>query len=105
MTPEEWEYRQMSEATLKGEVVRLAHDHGWIVFHLPMTPQRRPARNASGYPDLTLARDGEVLFLELKRQTEDLDAEQRVWRVALGRGFHVIRPSDLDNGRVEELLG
>lgn len=94
----------MSEATLKKRVLEIAYANGWIVFHLPMTPQRRPPkRSTSGYPDLTCARDKELVFIELKRETEVLDSAQLVWQIALP-AYHVIRPSDLE-GRVLELLG
>jgi hypothetical protein len=94
----------VTEAELKRKVLEIAYANGWIVFHLPMVPQRRPAKRAtSGYPDLTCARDGEVLFIELKREGETLDTAQLVWQIALP-AYHVIRPADL-GGRVLELLG
>lgn len=106
----------MTEAELKGVVIAMAHERGWMVFHLPNRPQ---TNSGNGYPDLTLARDGEVLWLELKTQTGTLSIEQVAWSMALPsnsrlvtegmdvRGwihYEVIRPSDLARGRVDELL-
>ena len=97
----------MTEAELKGVVIAMAHERGWMVFHLPNRPQ---TNSGNGYPDLTLARDGEVLWLELKTQTGTLSIEQVAWSMALPSNsgtmghFEVIRPSDLARGRVDELL-
>jgi len=56
-----------------------------------------------GYPDLTLARDREVLFMELKQQQGVLSPEQMLWQLALPCAY-TIRPSDWESGRVAELL-
>lgn len=99
----------MTENELKREVTQLAYRNGWAVYHLPQAKPRRPVRTqgqstAVGYPDLTLARDGEVLWLELKQQAESPSTAQLAWAQALGRSWHLIRPSDLASGRVGELL-
>lgn len=114
----------MTETELQGTICAMAEARGWLVKESSQGSQnkpRRPARRKSnnGYPDLTLARDGEVLWLELKRQDGDLDADQIEWSIALPsnsqlvseamdrRGhvhYEVIRPSDLARGRVDELL-
>ena len=91
----------MTEAELKDEVLRIAYKNGWSVHHSPARWQRNGG--GSGYPDLTCARDGEVVWLELKQQDGKLSHEQTVWQQALPF-YHVIRPSDLQ-GRVLELLG
>lgn len=94
----------MTEAELKREVVKMAKAKGWAVHETPQIKPRRPVKGQSnGYPDLTLARDEEVLFLELKDQTGIVDVEQVRWMMALPR-YEVIRPSDLSRGRVDELL-
>lgn len=104
VTPEDHELRAMSESTLKAAVLGIAYQNGWIAFHLTHDPRGRNTAKGSGYPDLTLARDGEALWIELKRETEELEPAQRVWMVALP-AMHVVRPSDLVNGRIVELLG
>ena len=85
----------MSEADLKRIVVDMAHAFGWRVFSLPMARGTRPVKDASGYPDLTLARNGAVLFLELKTQKGVLSPEQMEWLKILP-AMLVIRPNDLD---------
>lgn len=96
-----------SEADWQSTVVALARLRGWMVHH------QRPARtrdgwrtavayDGAGYPDLTLARDGEVLFLELKTDTGRTSLAQRDWLRELGDHAHIIRPSDWD--RLQELL-
>ena len=99
-------YRQahpMTEAELRSTIVELAHKQGWIVFSLSIAKTRRPVKDAVGYPDLTLARDGEVLWMELKQEDGKLTPPQFGWQLALPR-MEVIRPSDLARGRVDELL-
>lgn len=84
----------LSEAQLRERVVVLAHAYGWKVFSLPISKTRRPVKNASGYPDLTLARYGRVLFIELKQEKGVLSEEQLRWMRELPDCF-VIRPSNL----------
>ena len=101
-------YRQahsMTEAELKALILPMAKSKGWIVHTTPQIKPLRPTRRdgSSGYPDLTLARDGEVLWLELKAEDGKLSSEQTDWQLALPR-MEVIRPSDLARGRVDELL-
>ena len=96
-------YQPMTENELKYAVLILAHRQGWAVFHLPANRMVRPVKDAIGYPDLTLARDREVLWIELKAQDGVLSMEQLAWFDALP-ACHVIRPSDWHSGRVAELL-
>ena len=56
-----------------------------------------------GYPDLTLARDKEVMWMELKQQDGMMSTEQFAWSMQLP-AYHVIRPKDLESGYVNELL-
>ena len=107
----------MTESELQGVIVRMAEDKGWMVKPHDKANtsagggNRRAHRNgsANGFPDLVLARDGEVLFLELKTQVGKLSQEQVDWSMALPSNsgpvhYEVIRPSDLARGRVDELL-
>jgi hypothetical protein len=91
----------MTENVLKGHVLSMAYRQGWAVFHLPATNIR--GSQGRGYPDLTFARDREVLWMELKAQKGVLTMEQLAWFDALPAA-HVIRPSDWYSGRVAELL-
>lgn len=92
----------MTENELKTLVVALARKQGWAVYHVPQA--RIPNGGGRGYPDLTLARDGEVLWIELKQEKTMPTPEQLAWAAALGRQWHLVRPSDWDSGRVAELL-
>jgi len=92
----------MTENGLKQVVLRMAYEKGWAVYHVPQSTMRNGG--GKGYPDLTLARDKEVLWIELKTETGLLSPEQRAWSEALP-AYHVIRPSSWYTGRVGELLG
>lgn len=97
----------MSESDLQSAVIELARLKGWRCFHARASLNQRGkwathATGDPGYPDLTLARNGEVLFLELKTQRGRVRAEQEAWIDALGA--FVIRPEQWANGTVEDLL-
>ena len=86
----------MTEAELRAKVVALAHLLGWRVFSLAIAQQRRPVRDASGYPDLTLARARDVLWIELKAEDGRLSEAQLDWMRDLPHWL-CVRPSDLDS--------
>ena len=93
----------MTEGELKTRVLRLAYSRGWAVYHETHSPRR--GGQGIGYPDLTLARDGKVIWMELKQEKASPTPEQWFWYEALGRHvWHLIRPSDWESGRVAELL-
>ena len=95
-------YQPLTEHQLKIEVLKIAYKNGWLVYHVPATNVR--GSQGRGYPDLTLARDGKVLWLELKQEKAGQSNEQILWMFALGMAYHVIRPSDWSAGKVHELL-
>ena len=94
-------YSPMTENELKGHVLRLAYANGWAVYHVPQATMRNGG--GRGYPDLTLARDREVLWIELKATGGVLSAEQIQWSMALPV-CHMVTPLDWYSGRVAELL-
>lgn len=91
----------MTENELKHNVLRVAYENGWAVYHVPQATMRNGG--GAGYPDLTLARDGEVLWIELKRENGNLTTQQAAW-ISILPAAHVIRPADWRSGRVGELL-
>lgn len=116
-----------SEAEFTTMVVRLAQVNGWMVYHpLPATVReqdsvenapdggvnfvrgrwkkvRTPLQGDRGFPDLVLARDGEVLHVELKLDGSYLRPDQKLWQAAMGDQFEVWRPSDWET-RIEPRL-
>ena len=93
----------MTENELKRTVLARAKARGWLVYHVPQATMRNGG--GKGYPDLTLARQGRVLFLELKQETGKLFVEQAKWGAHLPEGtWHVIRPADIHDGHLERLL-
>lgn len=74
----------MTERELQSAIIELAQLLGWRVAHF------RPAQTAkgwrtpveadgAGWPDLTLVRNGHLLFAELKSSTGKLSPAQQVW--------------------------
>ena len=84
---------------MQATIIAAAELHGWLVHH------GRPARTNAGwrtavsgnvgFPDLVLARNGVVLFLELKSERGRLTPDQTGWLEHLPRS-HLVRPSTLD---------
>ena len=90
---------EMPESEWLDRVRTLARQRGWITYH---TYDSR--RSESGFPDLVMARWGQLVFAELKRQSGKLTGAQREWEASLrlvcGPGtpvrYYVWRPSDWD---------
>jgi VRR-NUC domain len=83
----------IDEAELQARVVALAKHRGWMVFHVWNSRNSQP-----GFPDLTLCRPPEALFLELKTEKGRVSAEQQQWLDALrpcgGVTVRLCRPRD-----------
>jgi len=91
---------QMSEASLQSTIIAAAREHGWLVHHdePAMTAKGRwltNVRGDPGFPDLVLARDGEVIIVELKAMHGRWQKGQREWLHALGA--QVLRPDRMDS--------
>jgi hypothetical protein len=101
LTAEQKRLREITEASWQSTVVALAKARGWTVY---APPPNRPANGhiintRAGYPDLTMVRDGRILWAELKKETGKLTAEQVAWLDLLllaGAEVAVWRPSDLE---------
>ena len=116
LSDEERRLRAITEAEWLRTVVEYAQHRGWRVAHFKpaQTPRGQwltaVAADGAGFPDLVLARDGRVVFAELKRMTGRLSEEQQAWFEALGRyrsdrswnETYLWRPCDWP--AVEELL-
>jgi hypothetical protein len=77
----------ISEDDFKAKIVGCAHDHGWLVFH-PVRGNRdgrwyTAQQGDRGYPDLTLARGGRIVILELKKYGCYPTPDQYRWLTAL----------------------
>lgn len=64
---------QLTEKELQNQITSLATTLGWHWYH---TYDSR--RSTEGFPDLVLVREV-VLFMEVKKQGEHLDPDQRNW--------------------------
>ena len=83
----------MSELDFRKLVMDMASWCGWMVYYVP---DSRRCQGDAGYPDLTLARGGTVLHVELKRDGRSPTKAQRKWMAALGSSAAVWRPGDWD---------
>lgn len=63
-----------SETDFQNSVIDTATKLGWLHYH-----SHDSRRSEPGFPDLVLARDGHVLFLELKSEDGRLTYEQANW--------------------------
>lgn len=91
----------ISEKDFQFTVRAIAKLHGWME-HVVYDSRRSP----EGYPDLTLVRNGEVVWLELKAEKGKVSPAQEVWMLALGQVPYtmalVVRPSEME--RIKLLL-
>jgi hypothetical protein len=91
----------ISEADFQAQVVDIARWNRWS--HIYHTHDSR--RSAPGFPDLVLARPGELAFAELKTDTGRPTPTQLAWLAVLATveaategtvHAHLWRPSDID---------
>lgn len=97
---------RLTERQLQDMICDYARIHGWLIHH-----DRRDDLSIGGdpgFPDLVLARDGVVIFAELKTAAGQVTASQVTWFDALIQndgepaGVHLWRPSDWP--AIQELL-
>ena len=90
-----------SEAELLKGVIAIAREFGWLVHHTHDS-RWNDWSSDKGVPDLTLAKDGRVVLMELKKQDGRVRPEQKVWLEA--SGGYLIRPLDVMDGTVHKIL-
>jgi hypothetical protein len=90
----------ISEADWLTRVIDIPLLNGWLVNHQRPARTERGWRTATqgraGFPDLVLARNGEVIVAELKANAGQLRPEQKEWLRHLGPYGCVWRPRDSD---------
>jgi hypothetical protein len=96
----------MTEDELLSAITEAATFLGWRWHHVRRSDLALQ-QGHSGYPDLTLARGGELVFLELKSMIGVLTADQEAWLEELSggdlRSVLVVRPDRLD--QILQMLG
>ena len=82
----------LKEKDFQAQVVELARAMGWLVYH-PYDSRL----SQEGYPDLTMVRNGRVIWAELKSQDGTVTGVQRRWLKVLPKGQAFLwKPSDWD---------
>ncbi|MFI5561517.1 VRR-NUC domain-containing protein [Amycolatopsis japonica] len=88
----------VSEKAFQAQILRLASAYGWNFMHVPPAYVRGKwqtyIQGSPGYPDLTLARNGEVLLVELKSEKGRFRPGQEEWVKVAGSHGRIWRPSD-----------
>jgi hypothetical protein len=69
---------KQTEAQFQATVLAVARVRGWLVFH-----DFDSRRSTPGFPDLVMARDGDVIFAELKLDGKRPTPAQQAWLDAL----------------------
>jgi hypothetical protein len=94
---------KVTEREFQSSVIDFARACGWRVFHVhdsrrQVAPGRFVGdRDAAGFPDLVLVREGRLLFAELKSPEGRLSQSQRQWLQALdmtGAEVAIWRPDE-----------
>lgn len=98
----------MSEDDLQDAVMQMAELLGWVVVHFRPARTEKGWRTAvqgqKGFPDLVLARDGRVLFRELKTTKGKPTVDQEIWLEALGDLGAIWRPQQWLDGTIQHEL-
>lgn len=92
MNARDWTARAMTEAEWQTLVEGIARAHGWWTHH-----QRDSRGSKEGWPDLVLVRDGDCMFVELKKHGGQLTDDQALVLERLhraGQEVHVWYPRD-----------
>ena len=83
----------VTEKQFQATVIAMAKTCGWMVYHTHDSRKSEP-----GFPDLTMTRNGRMVYAELKTQSGRTTPEQDAWLAALaecdGNEVFVWRPSD-----------
>jgi len=93
-----------SESDFQAQVIQLARQYGWLVYHhLPAMNRRGKwgshVQGDKGWPDLVLCKPPHLYLFELKSEKGKASSEQQAWidaLVASGQGAKILRPSDWD---------
>lgn len=87
--------RAMTEDELLQAIYDAALYLGWRIHH-DRRSDKAVQQGHTGFPDLVLARDNRVLFLELKSRTGKLTPDQHAWAEAIGENWYGVWPDNLD---------
>jgi VRR-NUC domain len=105
LTPQEKQWREISEKAFQKQIMDLARMYGWRVAHFSDSrKQVKPGvfvgdADAAGFPDLFLIRPPEILVIEVKKElgkTTDIQEEWLADFRACGIEAFVARPSTFD---------
>lgn len=113
---------KQSERAFQSAVIDYARLNGWLVAHFHDSRRQAGGRlvgdvDAAGFPDLTLTKNGLLIFAELKSEKGRLSPQQHDWLTALLKveaaavhagtppcvQAYVFRPSDWPE--IERVLG
>lgn len=87
--------RAMTEDELLQAITEAATWYGWRWVHYRRSDLAQ-MQGHSGFPDVVLARNGIVLYLELKSRTGRLKPDQHAWAEAIGENWYGVWPENLD---------
>lgn len=88
-------YREVTETQLREQIRDLCKIIGWK-FYFTFNSMHSP----KGMTDLILCKPPRILFVELKREGQNLKPDQEVWRDLLlqcpGVEWYLVRPADIE---------
>lgn len=101
----------MPEAAFTTKLIRYAQSRGWLAVHfraafdVRLKAMRTSIEGDSGWPDCVFARDGVVIFAELKAKGAYPEDDQRAWLNELGMaGYRVFVWRPCDHAEITEVL-
>lgn len=92
-----------SESQFRGAVIEMAEWLGWRSYAIRRSDKVLLSETSRGFPDVTLARDKQLLIVELKKDRDTRDEHQHAWADALPADvYRLWTPRDLP--AIERLL-
>jgi hypothetical protein len=102
--------KPVSEAEFTRQVIQLAQACGWMVAHFRAARTKHGwatpvSGDGKGWPDLTLIRDSEIFWAELKVPPNKTTPEQDQWLAALRKaGLRAVVWTPAQWGEIEQTL-
>lgn len=95
--PRRFHTLELTEKQFQDQVLEAADKLGWYRHH-DHDSRKQDWRSDSGFPDLVLAREGKIIFAELKSKRGRVTGEQQCWLNTLRANpnveVYVWRPDD-----------
>ena len=82
-----------TEKKFQNDLMERIETFNWLIFHCR---DSRHADGDKGFPDLVIAKRGQILFVELKIAGGRLSPDQVEWKANLGKNWRLVTPVNVE---------